>query len=79
MKKNNLWIKNSVNSQNLILQTRERLGYYMYRNFGVVAPRSNHALVYINDVFSELCHYRLLTGLLPISILMILAVFQIEV
>ena len=45
--------KLQLHSQNLDpSKMRERLGYYMYRNFGVVAPRSNHALVYINDVFS---------------------------
>jgi spore coat protein CotH len=30
----------------------ERLGYYMYRNFGVIAPRSNHAVIYINGRFN---------------------------
>lgn len=30
----------------------ERLGYYMYRNFGVIAPRSNHAVIYINGEFN---------------------------
>ena len=30
----------------------ERLGYYMFRNFGVIAPRSNHAVIYINGEFN---------------------------
>ena len=32
----------------------ERLGYWMYRNFNVPAPRSNHAIIYINGEFSGL-------------------------
>ena len=32
----------------------ERLGYYMYRNFGINAPRSNHALIYVNGEFTGL-------------------------
>ena len=31
---------------------RERLGYYMFRNFGIAAPRSNHVLIYINGEFN---------------------------
>jgi len=33
---------------------RERLGYYMFRNFGIPAPRSNHAVIFINGEFSGL-------------------------
>ena len=45
--------KLQLHSQNLDpSKMKERLGYYLYRNFGVIAPRSNHALVYINYVFS---------------------------
>ena len=45
--------KLQFHSQNLDpSKMHERLGYYMYRNFGVIAPRSNHALVYINGVFN---------------------------
>tara|TARA_B100001989_G_scaffold69384_1_gene47150 strand:+ start:442 stop:1809 length:1368 start_codon:yes stop_codon:yes gene_type:complete len=44
--------KIQFHSQNLDKsKMRERLGYYMYRNFGINAPRSNHALVYINGEF----------------------------
>ena len=45
--------KLQFHSQNLDQsKMHERLGYYMYRNFGIVAPRSNHALVYINGEFN---------------------------
>lgn len=45
--------KLQFHSQNLDpSKMRERLGYYLFRNFGVVAPRSNHAIVYINGEFN---------------------------
>jgi len=45
--------KLQFHSQNLDpSKMHERLGYYMFRNFGIIAPRSNHALVYVNGVFN---------------------------
>ena len=45
--------KLQFHSQNLDpTKMRERLGYYMFRNFGITAPRSNHALIYINGEFN---------------------------
>ena len=45
--------KLQFHSQNLDpSKMRERLGYYMFRNFGIAAPRSNHALIYINGEFN---------------------------
>ncbi len=45
--------KLQFHSQNLDKsQMHERLGYYMFRNFGVTAPRSNHVLIYINGEFN---------------------------
>ena len=45
--------KLQFHSQNLDpTKMRERLGYYMFRNFGIAAPRSNHALIYINGEFN---------------------------
>mgnify|MGYP001173483932 FL=1 len=45
--------KLQFHSQNLDpSKMRERLGYYMYRNFGIVAPRSNHAIIFINGEYS---------------------------
>jgi spore coat protein CotH len=45
--------KLQFHSQNLDpTKMHERLGYYMFRNFGVTAPRSNHALIYINGEFN---------------------------
>ena len=47
--------KLQFHSQNLDpTKMRERLGYYMFRNFGIPAPRSNHAVIYINGEFSGL-------------------------
>ncbi len=47
--------KLQFHSQNLDKsKMHERLGYYMYRNFGINAPRSNHALVYVNGEFTGL-------------------------
>jgi len=44
--------KLQFHSQNLDKsKMHERLGYYMFRNFGIIAPRSNHALIYINGEF----------------------------
>lgn len=40
----------SQNSDNT--KMHERLGYWMYRSFGIPAPRSNHALIYINGEFN---------------------------
>ena len=45
--------KLQFHSQNLDKsKMHERLGYYMFRNFGITAPRSNHALLYINGEFN---------------------------
>lgn len=45
--------KLQFHSQNLDRsKMHERLGYYMFRNFGVIAPRSNHAIIYINGEFN---------------------------
>ena len=45
--------KLQFHSQNLDpTKMRERLGYYMFRNFGIAAPRSNHVLIYINGEFN---------------------------
>lgn len=45
--------KLQFHSQNLDpSKMRERLGYHMFRNFGVTAPRSNHAVIYINGEFN---------------------------
>ena len=45
--------KLQFHSQNLDKsKMHERLGYYMFRNFGITAPRSNHALIYINGEFN---------------------------
>lgn len=45
--------KIQFHSQNLDpTKMHERLGYYMFREFGVIAPRSNHALIYINGKFN---------------------------
>ena len=42
-------------SQNLDpSKMHERLGYWMYRKFNVPAPRSTHAVIYINGEFSGL-------------------------
>jgi len=47
--------KLQFHSQNLDdSKMHERLGYWMFRNFGVTAPRSNHALLYINGEFNGL-------------------------
>ena len=47
--------KLQFHSQNLDpTKMRERLGYYMFRNFGIPAPRSNHAVIFINGKFSGL-------------------------
>ena len=47
--------KLQFHSQNLDpTKMRERLGYYMFRNFGIPAPRSNHAVIFINGEFSGL-------------------------
>ena len=47
--------KLQFHSQNLDKsKMHERLGYYMFRNFGITAPRSNHALLYINGEFNGL-------------------------
>tara|TARA_B000000441_G_C21744047_1_gene356263 strand:- start:366 stop:1739 length:1374 start_codon:yes stop_codon:yes gene_type:complete len=47
--------KLQFHSQNLDpSKMHERLGYWMYRNFNVPAPRSNHAIIYINGEFSGL-------------------------
>ena len=45
--------KLQFHSQNLDpSKMHERLGYYLYRNFGVTTARSNHALIYINGEFN---------------------------
>ena len=45
--------KLQFHSQNLDpTKMHERLGYYMFRKFGIIAPRSNHALIYINGEFN---------------------------
>ena len=45
--------KIQFHSQNLDpSKMHERLGYYMFRKFGVIAPRSNHVLIYINGEFN---------------------------
>ena len=45
--------KLQFHSQNLDQSMmHERLGYWMFRNFNVPAPRSNHALIYINGEFN---------------------------
>ena len=45
--------KLQFHSQNLDKsKMHERLGYYMFRKFGITAPRSNHALLYINGKFN---------------------------
>ena len=45
--------KIQFHSQNLDKsKMHERLGYYMFRNFGVNTPRSNHALIYINGEYA---------------------------
>ena len=45
--------KLQFHSQNLDpSKMHERLGYYLYRNFGVATARSNHALIYINGEFN---------------------------
>ena len=47
LKKLQFHSQNSDNSK-----MHERLGYWMYRSFGIPAPRSNHALIYINGEFN---------------------------
>ena len=47
--------KLQFHSQNLDdSKMHERLGYWMFRSFGVTAPRSNHAVLYINGEFNGL-------------------------
>ena len=47
--------KIQFHSQNLDKsKMHERLGYYMFRNFGINAPRSNHAIIYVNGEFTGL-------------------------
>jgi spore coat protein CotH len=47
--------KLQFHSQNLDpTKMHERLGYYLFRDFNVVAPRSNHVVLYINGEFNGL-------------------------
>jgi len=47
--------KLQFHSQNLDKsKMHERLGYWMFRAFNIPAPRSNHAVIYINGEFSGL-------------------------